>query len=407
MKLLHTADWHLGARLGGHDLTPALLQRVERVCALCDEREVDVLLVAGDVFEKKYGLAEVTKRLAQILKPRVARGLHVVLVPGNHDDREHFHMMRELLSLTNDDTLARRVKIVENAEIFSLCGAHFCAFPYPNREMLLQSRPDISGDERWTWSSATYADVVRAWGLRLKEKAAQAREPMVFVAHVTVAGVTTPSGHEINYNEDIRLGRDDLPRDMAYIALGHIHQKQKIDCPEPCYYSGSLDRLDMGEWKDEKFVLLADVPELGPARVEEIALAATPFLKVPIAASKLESLPQTYPDLGEAFVYFEVECGPDDDKVAVRRRLNELCPRSLDVQMTGAGTLPQMIGAPAQPRDFQVTALDYVRDRFRDDPDLPALAGETQKLLDEIGGLASADILPTEPEEAAHAVAAH
>lgn len=402
MKILHTADWHLGTKLGGHDLTPALLQQVERLCALCDEQKVDVLLVAGDVFEKKYGLAESTKSLAQMLRPRVQNGLHVVLVPGNHDDREHFRMMRELLSLTHDDVLARRVKIVEGNEIFSLCGVHFCAMPYPNREMLLQSQADIQGEERWVWSSAAYADVVRAWGERLKKKAAQAREPMVFVAHVTIAGVTTPSGHEINYNEEIRLGRDDLPTDMAYIALGHIHQKQKIEVTSPCYYAGSLDRLDMGEGQDDKFALLVDVPELGPASVQDIPLPVTPCLKIQVTASELDTLLETRPELAHAFAYFEVD--PEtQDKVALRRRINELCPRVLDVQFTGDDALPRLAGAPAQPRDFRATALDHVREVFALDADLPAIEAETQLLLDEVGGVSRE--AQTEEEEN-HAVAA-
>lgn len=403
MKLLHSADWHLGTRLGGHDLTPVLLQQVERLCALCDERKVEVLLVAGDVFEKKYNLADSTKKLAQMLRPRVQNGLHLVLVPGNHDDREHFRMMRELLSLTHDEALARRVKIVEGNEIFSLCGVHFCALPYPSREMLLQNQADIQGDNRSTWSSAAYADMVRAWSERLKNQAAAAREPMVLVAHLTVAGVTSPSGHEINVNEDIRLGRDDLPTDMAYIALGHIHQKQKIEAASPCYYAGSLDRLDMGEWKDDKFALLVDVPKLGPASVEAIPLPVTPFLKLRISASELDTLVETHPEVARAFAYFEVD-PQAQDKVALRRRISELCPRVLDVEMVGDDALPRLVGAPEQPRDVGATALGYVREIFGLDPDLPQLETETQKLLDELGGARRDE--PTASQEANHAVAA-
>ncbi len=381
---------------------PALLKQVECLCALCDERAVDVLLVAGDVFEKKYGLADSTKKLAQMLRPRVQNGLHVILVPGNHDDREHFHMMRELLALNHDSVLAARVKIVENAEVFSLCGVQFGVLPYPNREMLLQNRLD-EGEARWLGSSAAYADLVRKVEGRLKLRSAQTREPMVFVAHVTVAGVTTPSGHEINDNEDIRLGHKDLPTDMGYIALGHIHQKQKIEVTSPCYYSGSLERLDMGEWKDDKFVLLVDVPKLGPASVEEIPLSVTPFLKLSVKASQLETLLETQPEIADAFAYFEVD-PEDEDKVAVRRRINELCPRALDVRITGDDTLPQLSGAPAQPRDFRATALDYVRERFGDDPDLPGLEAETQKLMDEVGGVLRDETFET--QEATHAVAA-
>lgn len=386
MKLLHTADWHLGAKLGGHDLTPVLLEQVERICALCDERKVDVLLVAGDVFEKKYNLADSTKKLAQILRPRVQNGLHVVLVPGNHDDREHFRMMRELLSLGHDAALAARVKIVENAEVFSLCGVQFGVMPYPNREMLLPNQPDVQGDARWGGSGAAYVELMRKVDERLKERGGETRQPMVFVAHITVAGVTTPSGREINYNDDICVGRDDLPLDVAYIALGHIHQKQKIATTSPCYYSGSLDRLDMGEWKDDKFALLVDVPELGPATVEEIPLVVTPCLKLQLTASDLDTLSQIHPEIGRAFAHVEID-PQAQDKVALRRRINEICPRVLDVQMTGDDALPRLVGAPAKPHDFRATAIDHVRDIFALDPDLVGLEAETQKLLDEVAGV--------------------
>ena len=403
MKLLHTADWHLGAKLGGHDLTPVLLQQVERLCALCDEQKVDVLLVAGDVFEKKYNLADSTKKLAQILRPRVQNGLHVILVPGNHDDREHFRMMRELLSLGHDAALAARVKIVENAEVFPLCGVQFGVLPYPNREMLLQNRPEVQGDNRLIGSSAAYVDLVRKVGDRLKLRGAEKRQPMVFVAHTTIIGVKTPQNHEINNSADICIGRDDLPLDVAYIALGHIHQKQKIATTSPCYYSGSLDRLDMGEWKDDKFALLVDVPPLGPASVEEIALGVTPCLKLQITASDFDTLHEIYPEIGRAFAHVEID-PQNGDKVALRRRINEICPRVLDVQITGAEALPRLVSAPAKPRDFRATALDHVREIFALDPDLAGLETETKKLMDEVGGV-SREAETTLAQEDFHAVA--
>ena len=52
MKILHTADWHLGDRLGRQDRTEDLQRAVEHVAALCEEHEVEVLLVAGDLFSE-------------------------------------------------------------------------------------------------------------------------------------------------------------------------------------------------------------------------------------------------------------------------------------------------------------------------------------------------------------------
>ena len=69
MRFLHTGDWHLGARLGNQDRLPDQLGRLEEVCRYLDEREVDVLLVAGDVFDehRSEALARVVRRLARLL----------------------------------------------------------------------------------------------------------------------------------------------------------------------------------------------------------------------------------------------------------------------------------------------------------------------------------------------------
>lgn len=114
------------------------------------------------------------------------------------------------------------VHIIQTREIITIKGVQFAIIPYPSRELLEPYRPDATGKtERNIVLSNAYANLVRGVADSLDPDL-----PAVFVAHVNVAGVTTPSEKELGYDQDIRLGKADLPiaSNLAYIALGHIHQ---------------------------------------------------------------------------------------------------------------------------------------------------------------------------------------
>lgn len=382
MRILHTSDWHLGKPLCGFDRTNEQYGAVKRVLDLAGEHKVDVLLVTGDVFEGRGAvqlriLPELTRRLVDLLAPHVRAGLHVVLVPGNHDDREHFSMLRRVLALEAEPA---RVHVVETVDFFEIDGVRFGVIPYPRREVLAPIAEAIGLDERNVVLSARFADAVRFVDNRLTAHPG----PTVFAGHVTVQGVTTPSEHEITYASDLLLGRGDLPgnANLSYIALGHIHQSQRIDGPVPCYYSGSLDRLDFGEIADEKKVLLVDIPTAGPASVTEIPLETTPFYRLDLSAADVHTLPPRGLDLDRAFVHVRLTCEAGDDRVALKRQIEALCPRIVHFEYAGTDFAP---AAPLErATDYAATALGYARERLADDPDLPALLDLAQQLIQEV-----------------------
>ncbi|MDQ3919188.1 MAG: exonuclease SbcCD subunit D, partial [Acidobacteriota bacterium] len=332
MRLLHTSDWHLGSSLRGHDRTDELFRQVERVCEIAERESVDVLLVAGDVFEfrKRVDPAhEVTKRLSQVLSPHIRRGLRVVLLPGNHDDREHFQMMRELLELEHG--CCERVRVVVKADIFEMAGVQFAALPYPVREVLERYGEQPSGGamgaaERNKRLSAILAELVRDMTGLVKSDS-----PSVFATHINVEGVTAESGKEIGtYDQDINLALKALPLNVSYIALGHIHQQQQIKShPVPCFYSGSFDRMDFGERNEEKGVLLVDIPERGPARVTPLPLETTPFYDLHVNRAEFDALAETYAaDRERSFVRLTVERTADDglDSLTIGSRAKKIFP---------------------------------------------------------------------------------
>ena len=244
-----------------------------------------------------------------------------------------------------------------------------------------------AGLDRGRRISAQYAEMMRFYQNKLSEVEKEHDVRGVVCAHVTVAGVTTPSGHEIGYDADIRVGTADLPVTprLAYTALGHIHQPQPIDHVEPCHYAGSIDRLNWGEWEDDKTALLIEIPDHGTAHVESIALDATPYHKISVAAADLATLPERYPDLDRAIVEVNITDPGDADAGALRRQVLDLCPRCTNgvvVEVPTSEATPDLLVEEAT--DVSGTALAFVEERFADDPDLDDLRDLTMGLLDDL-----------------------
>src|SRR5437588_7247127 len=102
MKILHTADWHLGDRLGRIDRTDDLRRAVERVAAFCEEKQVDVLLVAGDIFSEMSrpdSLRESIEHLQQTFEGFLLGGGTIVAVTGNHDNENFCQTLQLVMTL--------------------------------------------------------------------------------------------------------------------------------------------------------------------------------------------------------------------------------------------------------------------------------------------------------------------
>ena len=388
MKILHTSDLHLGSILHGIDRTDELFIQFQKVCDLAKQNEVDVLLIAGDVFEKRgIALPGLTKKLADILAPRIREGMHVILVPGNHDNREHFNMMNALLSL--EQGYSDKVHIVRTKEIFNIQNVQFVAIPYPIQEILNPYLAGFSGaTERNVTLSSAYASLIRS----VMEHIDPAL-PTVFIAHIYVAGITTPNNHELTYDNDIRLGRADLPiaKNLKYIALGHIHQYQQIEHPVPCFYCGSMDRMNWGEKDEKKFVNVVDITDESDARVKILSLEETPFFTIQVNASQLENLPSLHPNLERAFVTLEITNDMGIDPASIYRIVRDICPRQIGINIVGGNDAETKPSLAIQPRSYLETVRSFLGEYYKDDSDLPELQRLTNELLVEVENAITTD----------------
>lgn len=285
MKILHTSDLHLGHIWWGLSRWNDQMRVLDEVLDLCDQHDVDMLLVAGDVFSHRVqGRHEATARaLLERLTPMLKRGRAVFLLRGNHDPYALFSLMSVLVQeMAGND----RWPLVVAAEpaIYRVPrhNLQVIALPYVSPTSLATRTFDPAQDP-----NARVADLASHLGACLEWLYQQVDPavPAIFTAHVTVRGASlTPEVEaESGYHREMLLDPARLPQFTSYNALGHIHLTQPIpSAGKPTWYSGAPDRVDLGERAYTPRVLLVETPDMpgGEASVRELPVTtSTPFVR--------------------------------------------------------------------------------------------------------------------------------
>jgi DNA repair protein SbcD/Mre11 len=356
LRVLHTADWHLGDRLGGVDRLPDQLARLHELVGYAEERRVDALLVCGDVLEERRPerLAAIVSQLGELLAPSVERGMQCVFLAGNHDSSHTFELLSAVQRLLGGRH-ASRVHFVREPALVPLTAgaggdvaATLVALPYPS--VAAYSLPaDLGSVERKR--TALSAAVTERWKA-LSRRAHRERPglPVLMAGHFLLGQVAASTGRrEVTELEDVHVPGAGLDR-FAYVALGHVHQP--VVLAEHVRYSGALDRVDFGEAGEPRHAVLAEIDASGSLALEELPLDATPMRRIEIGA--FEQIAEQAQALDE----------PARTIVKLELRLDRADAASLWLAEARA----------AFPRRFEPP--DIVR---LDDPDPPLLTGEIEQ----------------------------
>ncbi|MBY0522303.1 MAG: exonuclease subunit SbcD [Gemmataceae bacterium] len=402
MRILHTADWHLGDRLGRIDRTADIQRGVEQVARYCISEQIDVLLVAGDLFSelsRPEGLRQSIDHLQQVFFDFLLRGGTIVALTGNHDSENFCLTLRHALTLAaptseKPGTLLRtgRFYLATQPGLFRLDHptgqVQFVLMPYPTPSRYLDGvaqRYD-SLEEK---NRALQAGFTRHLRELLASPAFQTELPTVLGAHIHINGAVLPSLYRISEAESIVFGATDLP-DLAYVALGHIHKPQFLGGKPSVRYSGSVERLDLGESFDQKCVVVVEVgPEGCRGTPVELKLDATPIYQVDVFDPKedLPTLRERYPDRERALVRYHLRYTAGADNLeAILRELDAIFPRWYERSWQEAGELGgarAAADAVSLHRSFHDTVFDYLNVELADHPDQGALRKLAEGLLTE------------------------
>lgn len=297
MRVLHTADWHIGAKWDGVDRTDDLLgHAVPAVVKLALEEQVDLLLIAGDVFERQtvQSVQVAAETLRKPFRQLLDAGIDIALLIGNHDSPSLFRFLRSAIELAGNGTNNRgQVFVLNSPSVTLIQGLQVLHLPYLRAEqidkVLKSQNPSTSDPVEPNYQLSQRLELIA----EILHKRLDPRKPSLMTYHGIVAGATydTADGesHEFTYRHDHRLpqnvllANDQVPQ---FNALGHIHKCQDLSEAVPTWYAGSIDRLDLGERDYKPSVLLVEFPQNG-RKVDVVRCKLphpTPFLKDNIAS---------------------------------------------------------------------------------------------------------------------------
>lgn len=261
MKLLHTADWHLGKRLHQHDLSEDHRLFFDWLLETIRERQIDWLLIAGDLFDTAFPPTEATTLYYEFLHRLLETRCKLLITGGNHDSPAVLNAPAQLLGRWGYQVLGGACpdpceEIVPLHDASGRLAAAVCAVPYLRERDLRKALPELgtAAERRHTLQQGIEA---RYRELHQQARSRFAEVPLLGVGHLFVQGATTSDPDDGTLHQ---LGTLDafglhLFPEFDYLALGHIHRPQQLGRQPHVRYAGSPIPLDFSERDDRKQVV--------------------------------------------------------------------------------------------------------------------------------------------------------
>ena len=294
MKILHTADWHLGKRLDDRSRLEEQQVVLQEICEIAEREGVDAVLVAGDLFDTFNPPTEAVDLLYSTLKRLTADGHRpVIAIAGNHDSPDRIEAPDPLAracgiifagyphTLVPPFALNTGLRVLQSDKGFvelQLPGAEIplriLFTPYANEYRLKtflgleESEEELRLllQERWQALADRYCDrrgvnilITHLFMVRRGDKLPEEPEEEKPILHV--------GGVQVVHTENI-------PAQIQYTALGHLHRMHRVNASaaSPVFYSGSPLSYSFAEAGQQKQVLMIDVEPQEAAVVREVPL---------------------------------------------------------------------------------------------------------------------------------------
>lgn len=301
MRILHTSDWHLGKRLEDFSRLDEQKIVLKEICEIADRDNVDLVVISGDLFDTYNPPTEAVDLFYKTLKQLSNGGSRpVIAIAGNHDSPDRIEA---------PDPLARE------------CGIIFAGFPYsvvPIFELesgvrVLKSEKGFleiklpDSDQPLRILFTPYANEYRLktflgveesdqelrnllenhWN-SLAERYCDDEGVNILISHLFMVKKDAPKPEEPEDEKPIlyvggaqEIYSDNIPKEIQYVALGHLHRMQEVDsAPCPIYYSGSPISYSFAEANQKKFVLIVDAEPGENVEVTKVELTQVkPLLK--------------------------------------------------------------------------------------------------------------------------------
>lgn len=281
IKVLHTADWHIGKMLHKHPLDLEMATFFNWLIDTIKSENIDVLLVSGDIFDVANPSAKDRDVYYNFLKDLIDTKVRVVITGGNHDSIAVLNAPNAILNLLDihvvggaTTNLADELILLDskNGDAQILVGA----VPFLRPKDFKNQNPQHNYNNRVESIKEGiknhYNDLVELYNQNY------AGIPFIAMGHLYARGVdVSESEREIHVGNQAAIQSDIFRKEIDYVALGHIHKPQVIGSDKTIRYSGSPIPLSFSEKRDEKSVVIINFEQ---KEIPEIKILKTPKSRV-------------------------------------------------------------------------------------------------------------------------------
>ena len=249
MRFLHLADLHIGKRLNEFSLIEDQKFIFDKILNIIDEKKIEAVLIAGDVYDKPVPSAEAVTVLNSFLNSLAKRNLKVFVISGNHDSQERIGFGAELISQSGvymSKPFSGNVETHKIKDEYGEINIYMLPFIKPAMVKHVYEEADIDSYD----SAMAYV---------MEQTKVDESERNLLIAHQFVRGADRCDSEEVSVGGIDEVSVENFKR-FDYVALGHLHGRQKIG-RETMRYSGSLLKYSFSEVKQKKSVAVLDLKD--------------------------------------------------------------------------------------------------------------------------------------------------
>lgn len=340
IKFLHFADIHLGvenygrfdSKTGLHSRLNDFIKSLTTAIDIAIEEKVDFALFCGDAYKNNSPSPTHQREFARQIYRLSKVGISTILINGNHDNPLTYGRASSLdifqtLNIPN-------IHVVIEPGLINLQTVkgpiQVIGIPWPTRNQYLEKDEyrnddtDVINKKIKNRLMKTITDLIAKLDLRY---------PRILAAHLTVAEALF-SGSE-NYavigNDPVIPVQFFIDSPLDYIALGHIHRYQNLNLSGklPVIYSGSMERINFGEEKEDKGFCIASIDKKGKVEYEFISLPTRKMLTIEVKIRGTDNPTDRFIkeiekyDLKDAIIRIHYEISEDQEEKLDFRKINE------------------------------------------------------------------------------------
>jgi len=301
-RILHFSDAHIDiATYGRHDPVTGLpvrtqdfLKALDTIVDAAISEKVDLVLFSGDAYKDRTPVPTFQREWGRRIVRLSQAGIYTLLLVGNHDlspatGRAHAMQEFETIPVPHVRVISRP-EVLGPQEIGGL-PLQVIGLPWVSRSGLMAALEMSGADpgEIFDQLEMRLTELVMDW----LETKIDPQLPVILTAHASVQGAEYGAERSVMLGSDLVLPGS-LVRDprFSYVALGHIHKPQDLNkgAQPPVIYPGSIERVDFGEVKDNKYYVIVQVEQGQATRVNWMPLTGRKFYDRSVAIQSSEGI---------------------------------------------------------------------------------------------------------------------